>query len=154
MTAEPSDLATRNLNAAQSMLERELVRHDTKASLLIAINAGTLALAVSLGRGTHTGLALFVLGLAGSSLLVASLFVLLISIRPHLAGSAGEGWELWSSMDQETLVNHMEADRRTDNVLFLSCILHRKFKRLRLACDLQLAGLTTLVCAALTTGVA
>jgi hypothetical protein len=154
MTVEPSDLATRNLNAAHSMLEKELVRHDTKASLLIAIDGGTLALAVSLGRGAQNGPASLIPGLAGVCLLVASLFVMLISIRPHLARSAGESWELWSSMDQETLVAHMETDRRPDAVLFLSQMVHRKFKRLRLACDLQLAGLTALACAALIAGVA
>ncbi len=148
MSQQPPDHTEQNLSMADSMLGRELVRHDTKASLLIAVAGGILALVATIAHNADLGRYARLPGALGLAALAASILILLISIRPALGGRAGEGWELWSSLDRDALLIHMGADRKPERVVFLSRIVHRKFRQLRLAVDLLILGLLLLAVAA------
>jgi hypothetical protein len=132
---------------ADSMLGKELVRHDTKASLLLAVDGGILALVAAITHRQDLGWDVRLSGALGLVALAASILILLLSIRPSLGGRAGEGWELWSDLDRDDLIVHMRTDRTPERVLFLSRIVRRKFQRLRLAVDLLIAGLLLLAVA-------
>ncbi|MCX4817997.1 DUF5706 domain-containing protein [Streptomyces sp. NBC_01239] len=132
---------------ADTMLGRELMRHDTKASLLIAVDGGILALVTTVTRSEDLGWDVYLPGTFGLAVLAASILILLLSIRPALAGRAGEGWELWSDLDRDTLMVHMRTDRSAERVLFLSRIVRHKFRQLRLAVDLLMVGLLLLAVA-------
>lgn len=148
MSMQPSDRIEQNLNSADSMLGRELVRHDTKASLLIAVDGGILALVAAIGHSIDLSWYVRAPGLLGLTVVGVSVLLLLHSIRPSLSGRAGEGWELWSGLDRDSLVIHMRADRRPERIVFLSRIVEGKFRRLRMAVDLLIAGLFLLFVAA------
>ncbi|MFJ8141019.1 Pycsar system effector family protein [Streptomyces sp. NPDC096013] len=132
---------------ADNMLGRELMRHDTKASLLIAIDGGILALVATITRSEDLGWEVCLPGTFGLAVLAASILILLLSIRPALAGRAGEGWELWADLDRETIMAHMRTDRSPERVLFLSRIVRRKFQQLQIAVDLLIGGLLLLAVA-------
>ncbi|WP_158713355.1 Pycsar system effector family protein [Streptomyces sp. NRRL F-525] len=138
---------------ADNMLGRELVRHDTKASLLIAVDGGVLALVAAITHNEELGWDVRLPGTFGLAVLAASIPILLLSIRPVLDDQAGEGWELWSDLDRDNLMVHMRTDRRPERVLFLSRIVRRKFRQLRLAVDLLITGLLLLAVAAFTAAV-
>ncbi|WP_329347408.1 DUF5706 domain-containing protein [Streptomyces sp. NBC_01261] len=121
---------------ADKMLGRELVRHDTKASLLIAVDGGILALVAAITHSEDLGW----------DVCLPATFGLAV-FRPALGGHAGEGWELWSDLDRDNLMVHMRTDRSPERVLFLSRIVRRKFRQLRLAVDLLIAGLLLLAVA-------
>ncbi|MFJ7336343.1 Pycsar system effector family protein [Streptomyces sp. NPDC101110] len=148
MSQQPPDLTEQNLKMADSMLGHELVRHDTKAGLLIAVDGGILALVAATARGADLVWYVRLPGTLGLASLTASILILLSSVRPALGGRAGEGWELWSRLDRDDLLIHLGVDRRPDRVLFLSRMVHRKFRRLRLAVDLLIAGVLFLSVAA------
>ncbi|MER6564389.1 Pycsar system effector family protein [Streptomyces sp. NPDC001027] len=151
MSQQPPDLTEQNLSMADSMLGKELVRHDTKASLLIAVDGGIMALVAAIARNSDLSWHVRLLGTLGLSALAASVLVLLLSIRPALGGRSGEGWEIWSALGRGDLLIHMKAERRPDRVLFLSRVVHRKFRRLRLAVDLLITGFLFFVVATLVT---
>ncbi|MGQ4361646.1 Pycsar system effector family protein [Streptomyces sp. SAS_272] len=153
MSQQPPDLTEQNLSMADSMLGKELVRHDTKASLLIAVDGGILALVAAIAHGSDLSWEVRLLGVLGLSALAASVLVLLVSIRPALGGRTGEGWEIWSALGRDDLLIHMKAERRPERILFLSRVVHRKFRRLRLAVDLLIAGLLLFAVATLVTAV-
>ncbi|WP_189985966.1 Pycsar system effector family protein [Streptomyces capoamus] len=132
---------------ADSMLGKELVRHDTKASLLIAVDGGVLALVAAITHSEDLDWNVRLSGILGLIALAASILILLLSIRPSLGGHAGEGWELWSELDRDNLMVHMRTDRTPERVLFLSRIVRRKFPQLRLAVDFLIAGLLLLAVA-------
>ncbi len=147
MSQQPPDRTERNLSMADDMLGRELVRHDTKASLLIAVDGGILALVAAITHNEDLGWDVRLPGTFGLGVLAASILLLLLSIRPALGGNAGEGWELWSDLDRDNLMVHMRTDRRPERVLFLSRIVRRKFRQLRLAVDLLMTGVLLLAVA-------
>ncbi|MFI5819444.1 Pycsar system effector family protein [Streptomyces rishiriensis] len=126
------------------MLGKELVRHDTKASLLIAVEGGILALVAAIAHTADLRWYVSLPGALGLASLAVSIVILLFSVRPALGGHTGEGWELWSRLDRDNLLIHMRADRRPDRVLFLSRMIHRKFRQLRLAVDLLIVGILLL----------
>jgi hypothetical protein len=135
------DMKHHNLDAADAMMGQELARHDTKASLLIAIDGGTLALLTTIVHGLNYPVPVLAIGTAGITAMVASILLLLCSIRPRLSGASGEGWELWARMERDALATHMIDDRRPERVVALSRLIRSKYVQLQRAVDLLLVGL-------------
>ncbi|WP_306296967.1 Pycsar system effector family protein [Streptomyces sp. Amel2xC10] len=96
----------------------------------------------------HQGMTVLAVGAAGATCLVIAIVVLLITVRPvHIETVTAEGWSRWAALEPETLRDHMRADLRAERVSFLSRTVVIKFRRLRLAIHLILAGVSLLFAA-------
>lgn len=142
-----TDHSSDNLNDALRTLTGELARADTKASIVLATTGVGLGF-VATQSPDHQGVTVLAVGAAGAVCLVIAIVVLLITVRPvHIDTVTAEGWSRWAALEPETLRAHMRADLRAERVSFLSRTVVIKFRRLRLAINLILAGVSLLFAA-------
>ncbi|WP_325063685.1 Pycsar system effector family protein [Streptomyces marianii] len=81
--------------------------------------------------------------------LAASAVLLLLVVRPRLAGADRASFPYWARHDAQRIRAEMCEDRRPDRIRVLSQIALRKFVGLRRAIDLSLAAIAFVVFAAL-----
>lgn len=142
-----ADHSSDNLNDALRTLTSELARADTKASIVLATTGVGLGF-VATQSPNHQGVTVLAVGAVGAMCLVIAIVVLLLTVRPvHIDTVTAEGWSRWAALEPETLRDHMRADLRAERVSFLSRTVVIKFRRLRLAIHLILAGVILLIAA-------
>ncbi|MFE7415047.1 Pycsar system effector family protein [Streptomyces laurentii] len=135
--------------AALDMLRSELGRADTKASLMLALTGGALLGAGAAAPQLHPSAAAAIVGSLGIVTLFASTVLMLLAVRPVLAGT---GWPQWHMLSDADLTARLAAGTRADEVRTLQAAARKKFLRVRYGIDAALAGLGLLaVAAALTT---
>ncbi|QHC33579.1 integral membrane plasmid transfer protein [Streptomyces sp. HF10] len=132
--------------AAHAEVKSEISRTDGKTSLLLAFVGAVLAGAWSVGHGLHLTVPARLVGGAGMGLLLVVAGLLLWSVRPHLSGQ--HGFPLWATLTPEQITDALSQDLAAD-VAGLSRLAVGKFRSLRRAVDLTLAGGALLVIAAL-----
>ncbi|MFJ6664012.1 Pycsar system effector family protein [Streptomyces sp. NPDC091383] len=135
-----------SLMAAHAEVKSEISRTDGKTSLLLAFVGAVLAGAWSVGHGLHLTVSARVAGGAGMGLLLVATGLLLWSVRPHLSGR--HGFPLWATLTPEQITDALSQDLAAD-IAGLSRLAVAKFRSLRRAVDLTLAGGALLVIAAL-----
>ncbi|MFI6530250.1 Pycsar system effector family protein [Streptomyces uncialis] len=151
MTTTPAPATTgpdRNLDDAHTAVATEIGRTDGKASLLLAFTGAAL---VALASAADNGLPMptKILGGAAALALGAAAVLLLLVVRPRLAGSDRASFPYWARLDEDEIRACMTGDTRAARVRVLSVIAVRKFSRLRSAVDLLLTALALLALAAL-----
>ncbi|MFH8566652.1 Pycsar system effector family protein [Streptomyces sp. NPDC017988] len=138
-----------NLSAAHAEVKAEIARTDTKTSLLLAFVGALLAGTWTVARDVSLSLPVYVVGGAGTALLLAAAGLLLSSVRPNLGGSRPVGFPLWATLSAEEITTHLAEDRRAQDIAGLSRIAVKKFTALRRAVDLTRVGGALLIVAAL-----
>ncbi|WP_447038934.1 Pycsar system effector family protein [Streptomyces sp. DSM 118878] len=139
-----------NLSAAHAEVKAEIVRTDTKTSLLLAFVGALLAGTWTVAKDVALSLPALVVGGAGTGLLLAAAGLLLSSVRPNLGG-APVGFPLWATLSAEEISAELAEDRRAQHIAELSRIAVAKFTGLKRAVDLTRVGGALLVVAALIT---
>ncbi|MGZ3116061.1 Pycsar system effector family protein [Streptomyces sp. H62] len=138
----------RNLTAAHAEVKAEITRTDTKTALLLAFVGAVLAGTFTVARDVPLTVPAIVAGSIGLALLVGAAGLLLWSVRPNLSGR--HGFPLWATLTAEEIDAAVATDLAAD-VAGLSRLAVAKFRCLRRAVDLTLAGGSLLVLAALLT---
>ncbi len=146
MTAPEADAA---LVAAHAEVKAEIARTDSKASLLLAFNGALLAGVWTVATSLSLPPAALAVGTVGVALLVASVAVLLATVRPNLGGASPKGFPLWATLPAEQLRAALLADDLAEHVARLSRLAVGKFIRLQRAVDLTRAAGAALTAAAL-----
>ncbi|MDJ1138603.1 Pycsar system effector family protein, partial [Streptomyces iconiensis] len=95
------------LTAAHNEVKSELARTDTKASLLLAFNGALLAGVLTAATNMRMNTAGVVVGAAGTGVLLASVALLLLTVRPNLNG--GGGFPHWATLAPDQLRAHLVA---------------------------------------------
>lgn len=149
-TTEPQPVrrATQGAADAAAMLRGEMGRADSKASLLLALTGAALAGVGSAASQLDLPTAAVAAGVVGIAALVTATVLLLIAVRPSLAGA---GWPSWHELETEQLQARLEAGQSTDEVQVLQAAARRKFRRVQAAVDAIQAGVGFLVAAAVLT---
>lgn len=122
-----------HLAEAVTEVRAELVRADSKASMLLALSGAGVAVAASSDLLASDSPAVWAIR-AGLAVLVAAVVVLLLVVRPKLAGApfmtiGTPGWR--PETPQERMRN-------------LSAVARAKFTRIRIAVDLLITGVVLL----------
>lgn len=139
------------LSAAHAEVKTELARTDTKASLLLAFNGAVLAGVLTVATSGRKNAAAVMVGTVGIGLLLASVALLLFTVRPNLGG--GGGFPKWARLTPEELRAHLGADRLPHDIGVLARIAVGKFARLRQAIHLTcIAGAVLVVAAGIALG--
>ena len=134
------------MREAAGVVRGELSRVDAKAATLLALVGAALAVVASTLTGWH-GLAVPVLMVAwiGAGCLGVATVLLLAALRPRLAGNYG--FVVYAKTTPtalfERFANLADLDQAHE-VVGLSTLALAKFRRLRYAVDLTLAGLVLL----------
>jgi hypothetical protein len=134
-----------HVDTAITTLRGELARSDGKASLLLALTGAGLLALVTLGAGGSLPVAAVAVGAASAAAMLAATVVLLLAVRPHLAG---RGWPSWPDLPEPELHARLAEGQHMDEVRVLAASARTKFRRIRLAVDLVLVGLAFLAVAA------
>ncbi|MER5445499.1 Pycsar system effector family protein [Streptomyces sp. NPDC002764] len=137
-----------NLPAAHAEVKAEITRTDNKTALLLAFVGAVLAGAWSIARDLPLNLPAYLAGGAGMALLVAAAGLLLRSVRPNLRGR--QGFPLWATLTPEQISDAVARDLTAD-IAGLSRLAVAKFRLLRRAVDLTMAGGALLILALLLT---
>ncbi|NKE63714.1 hypothetical protein FXN61_46185 [Lentzea sp. PSKA42] len=143
------------LKAAENEVRDELRRTDTKATGLLGLFGAALAGVLAL-IASHPGtLATVLLHLA--ALPIAAAIVLLLAVlRPMFLGATGHGFYRWAQFrtnPAELLADLTGPDvlvARAEMLAALSAAVVAKYRRIRIAVHLLLAGLALLALAVLT----
>ncbi|MFD5415233.1 Pycsar system effector family protein [Streptomyces nojiriensis] len=146
----PKDIDAR-LDAASATVLAEISRTDAKAAaLLTAFSLPLAALVAAVPGKALSGLSAVLVG-TGTVGLVAAMLVVLIAVRPRLAGHARGSFLYWSRCTTEQLLADLDAPTdRAAHVVHLARIARRKYRGLRLAGDITSGSLVTLAAALLT----
>ncbi|MFF4607762.1 Pycsar system effector family protein [Streptomyces sp. NPDC001339] len=146
-TTEPQPVrpATQGAADAAAMLRSELGRADSKASLLLALTGAALAGIGSAAPQLDLPAAAVVAGVVGATALVTATVLLLLAVRPSLAGT---GWPMWHRLDDTELQTRLADGHRLDEVQVLQAAARRKFGRVQYAVDSILVGVGCLAVAA------
>jgi hypothetical protein len=127
---------------AKTEVKAEIARTDTKASLLLAFNGVALAGVWSLASQPWVPVAARVAAGAAVGLLVASVVLLLLVVKPRLSPTAHKvGFPHWAELTAAELTAELATDRTAEHVVALSRIVTAKMH-----------GLGTSVCLTLATG--
>lgn len=147
---DASEALSDNLDSALRTTANELVRGETKASILLAINSVGLGF-VATNLGSSQPAAVVVIGAIGAAFLLFATVTLLIAVRPNPVDRSGTslGWSRWRAMDSDELRAHLAVERRAETVVFLSRIVSSKFQALRRAVNFILIGVTLVSAAGL-----
>lgn len=136
------------LTAAHAEVKAELARTDTKAGLLLAFVGAALAGVWTVVSSTRMPAAALVVGGIGVAVLLGVVTLLLVAVRPNLAG-ASAGFPKWATLTAEELRESFREDKRVEHITVLSRIAVAKYARLRRAIDLICVAGGFLVMAAL-----
>ena len=149
-TTEPQPVRTGTQGAddAAAMLRTELGRADSKASLLLALTGAALAGIGSAAPQLDLPAPAVVAGAVGITALLASTVLLLLTVRPSLAGT---GWPSWHQLTDAELQVRLAGGHDTTEVQVLQAAARRKFRRIRHAVDCALVGVGFLAVAAVLT---
>ncbi|MFE7268200.1 Pycsar system effector family protein [Streptomyces sp. NPDC057592] len=145
---QPVRPATQGAADAAAMLRGEMGRADSKASLLLALAGAALAGVASAAPQLDLPTMAVAVGGAGIAALVAATVLLLIAVRPSLAGT---GWPTWHRLETADLQARLDAGQRTDEIQILQAAARRKFGRVQNAVDSILVGVGCLAVAAVLT---
>ncbi|MFI5867743.1 Pycsar system effector family protein [Streptomyces sp. NPDC051546] len=149
-TTTPAAKTDERLSQARADVIAEIGRTDTKATALLTAFGIPLAVLVATvpGRQVSPAAAVFVgLGALG---LVAAMLVVLLVIRPRLAGGARGSYLYWATCTTpEEILEDLATDRRAERIIVLSQIAKRKYGALRLAIDITAAAVLALALAVL-----
>lgn len=141
------------LVSAHAEVKAEIARTDAKASLLLAFNGVALAGVWSVGTQAWVPLAARVVGGVALPLLLASVTLLLLVVRPRLSATAvSVGFPAWADLAPDGLVRALAEDHTAAHVVALSRIAVAKMLRLQRSVNLTLAASGPLLVAALITG--
>ncbi|MER5873397.1 Pycsar system effector family protein [Streptomyces sp. NPDC002044] len=146
----PKDIDAR-LDAATATVLAEISRTDAKSGVLLtAFSLPLAALVAAVPGKALPGLSAVLVG-TGAVGLVAAMLVVLIVVRPRLAGHARGSFLYWSLCTTDELLADLEAPAdRAAHVVQLAQIARRKYAGLRLAGDITSGSLVTLAAALLT----
>ncbi|MFI0724249.1 Pycsar system effector family protein [Streptomyces sp. NPDC021224] len=141
--ADPLRTAGPAVDRALATLRGELARADTKASVLLGLTGAAL---VAIGSGG--GIPATAMGVAatGVAAFLAATVLLLLAVRPHLGGA---GWPTWPTLSPDELHAAVLHGQYLAEVQVLASIAVAKFRRLRQAVHLVLAGAALLALAVL-----
>lgn len=142
---QPVALSQAHVDTAVATLRTELGRIDSKASLLLALTGAALAGLLSAAGNADLPAAAVVVGSVGAVAMLTATVLLLLAVRPSLAGT---GWPCWPGMPDEQLRAELAAGQRVDEAKVLATAAARKFRRIRAAIDCVLVGLGFLAFAA------
>lgn len=136
------------LDQAVAGNESHLNRCDTKASLLLGLAVGLLAVTFSTAKPDLPLPATIANRAALASLAIAT-GLLLTTVRPHIGGGDRSSWPYWSRCSIEEIHSDLTdgTDRRAAQVHALSRLVRAKYKRLRRAVDCLAVGTALLVAA-------
>ncbi|THC47109.1 Pycsar system effector family protein [Streptomyces sp. A1499] len=145
-----SETLSDNLDSALRVTASELVRGETKASILLAINSVGLGFVATNLDGNQPA-AVLVTGSVGAVFLLFATFALLIAVRPNPVDRSGEspGWSRWRTMNSDELRAHLAEESRAETVIFLSRNVSTKFQMLRRAVNCILVGVALVSAAGL-----
>jgi hypothetical protein len=138
-----------NLTAALAEVKAEITRTDSKTALLLAFVGAVLAGMWTVARELPLTVPAYVAGGAGLVALVGAAGLLLLSVRPNLSGR--HGFPLWATLTAEEIKEVTDARDLAADIGGLSRLAVAKFRGLRRAVNLTLAGGALLIAAALLT---
>ncbi|NSC22602.1 integral membrane plasmid transfer protein [Streptomyces albus subsp. chlorinus] len=125
---------------AKAEVKAEIARTDSKASLLLAFDGVALAGVWSVGAQPWVPVAARIVGAGALVLLLASVTLLLLVVRPRLSPTAARvGFPRWAELTAEGLTAELATDRTADHVVALSRIVVAKMRALQRAVTLTLA---------------
>jgi hypothetical protein len=140
------------LVGAHAEVKAEIARTDTKASLLLAFNGVALAGLWSVGAQPWVPLAARVVGGLAVPLLLASVTLLLLVVRPRLSATSRRvGFPRWAELTPDEVAAELAEDRTAAHVVALSGIAVAKMRGLQRSVNLTLATGGPLLAAALAT---
>ncbi|KAB7833534.1 Pycsar system effector family protein [Streptomyces mobaraensis] len=148
MTTTPQPLRTADQGAADAvtMLRGELGRSDSKASLLLALTGAALAgIGSAAPSWIHLPAAAVTVGVVGALAFFAATVILLLAVRPTLAGT---GWPTWHKLTDTELEARLADGARMDEVRVLQAAARSKFARVQYAIGCALVGAGCLAVAA------
>lgn len=135
---------------AKSEVKAEIARTDTKASLLLAFDGVALAGLWSVGAQPWVPTAARIVGGVAVLMLLASVTLLLLVVRPRLSPTAAQaGFPHWATLSAGELTAELEQDQTAEHVVALSRIAVAKMRGLQQAVNLTLAAGGPLTVAAL-----
>jgi hypothetical protein len=127
------------------MLRGEMGRADSKASLLLALTGAALAGVASAAPELDLPTAAVTVGVLGIAALFTATVLLLVAVRPSLAGT---GWPTWHRLESAELAARLDAGQHLDEIQVLQTAARRKFRRVQAAVDAILVGMGALATAA------
>ncbi|MFB6533564.1 Pycsar system effector family protein [Streptomyces noursei] len=142
------------LSAAHAEVKAEISRTDTKASLLLAFDGAVLAGVWSVASSVHLSIVARIVGAAGMAVLLGAVALLLLTVRPKLAGVRPGGFPLWATLTAEEVADALAVDERAEDIARLSRLAVAKYGRLRRSVNWTLTGGALLVAAGVLLGVA
>ncbi|WP_432069301.1 Pycsar system effector family protein [Streptomyces sp. AA1529] len=142
------------LKDAHTEVKAEIARTDTKASLLLAFNGVALAGLWSVGAQSWVPLAARLAGAVALVMLLASVTLLLLVVRPRISPTAHRvGFPRWAELTVQELTTELANPRTAAHVVTLSGIAVAKMRRLKHSVNLTLAtGGPLLVAVLITAG--
>ncbi|MFE2601711.1 Pycsar system effector family protein [Streptomyces sp. NPDC059396] len=144
-------MSDENLNRALDHTAGEIARTDTKAGVLLTLDALLVAALSLLGADVH-GVALGLAVLVAVALVVSVVLALAV-IRPRLAARGATdraSFVHWATADPADIEAGLREDRRLHRLHTLSRIALRKMRYLRGAGDASLVAVIALAAAMLT----
>ncbi|QKW11174.1 hypothetical protein HUT18_26175 [Streptomyces sp. NA04227] len=130
-------------------LQTDLARTDGKANLLLALTGAALVAVLTVAAGRQLPLPAKASGAAGAAMLLAATVLLLLAVRPVLAGG---GWTSWSALDPEELRARLVSGYEAEHLRFMAVLATRKFRLIRAAVDCMLVGVVLLAVSAVLVG--
>ncbi|OEV03811.1 integral membrane plasmid transfer protein [Streptomyces nanshensis] len=141
-----------SLTDAHAEVKAEIARTDTKASLLLAFNGVALAGTWTVGAQPWVPLAARLAGGVALLMLLASVTLLLLVVRPRLSATAARvGFPRWAELTADQVAAELAQDRTASHVVALSGIAVAKMRGLQRSVNLTLATGGPLFVAALIT---
>jgi hypothetical protein len=151
------------LEAELATAETHLARADTKAEVLLTLTGAGATAGLAVLPAAHLPLSATVAGYVAVALLVAAAGILAVAVRPELSAGPGRrvyGVAYYATLTAQTaddVLNEVDAGRRStalaDRLVALSALAVGKYRRIRLAVDVMLAGLVVAVVASVLVGV-
>jgi hypothetical protein len=125
---------------AKNEVKAEIARTDTKASLLLAFDGVALAGVWTIGAQPWVPTAARIVGAGGLLLLLASVTLLLLVVRPRISPTAHQvGFPHWATLSPDELTAELATDSTAAHTVALSGIVVAKMRGLQTAVNLTLA---------------
>ncbi|WP_326597359.1 Pycsar system effector family protein [Streptomyces sp. NBC_01803] len=137
----PRDDAQDRVRGAIAILQGDLARSDSQASLLLALTGAALAALVSAVASLDLSAPAVVAGALSAVALLTAIAILLIAVRPDLSGT---GWTTWPGLSDEQLHDRLATGHLVEHARHMATLAVRKFRRIRAAVDCMLVGLALL----------
>jgi hypothetical protein len=134
--------------AAVETVRGELARVDAKAVLLLALAGGGLAVAATVLPGAAAPGAARAVGWAAAAACAAAVGLLLWAVRPALHSSPGSWVEHARRAGRQDRPTALRGWAYSDELAYLAAVALAKYRRVRAAVDLLLAGLVLAAAAA------